>query len=485
MQQSNLRPFAPRASRVLIAAVFSVAGFFTVTTALPEDQPKAAVLGPGTDFSPVVEKVTPSVVTIFTSKTVKPDGNVEGLLDDPVLQRFFGQQGKAQKMRGLGSGVIVSADGYILTSNHVIDGADEILVGLGAEKHERKAKKVGADPGTDLAVLKIDGKDLPVLTFADSDKLRPGQIVLAIGSPFGLTQTVTMGIVSAVGRGGLGIIDFANFIQTDAAINMGNSGGALVDTEGRLVGINSAILSRSGMNQGIGFAIPSNLAREVLPSLREKGRVIRGYIGTVLQSLTPELSSALKLKEESGALVGEVESKSPAEKAGIKNGDVITAVNGKKVSDSRELRQMIGTMAPGTKAKLEVIRESDKKTVEVVLAEMPPPAAEDAAQQTQQSRATQTSKMLGGVVIADVDDEVRQALNAPKDLQGAVIVEIDPSSAAGQAGLRQGDVIRELNKHPVKNAQEFVKVDQSLKTGEKVLLQVWSQGKTGYVALQP
>jgi serine protease Do len=469
-------------ARVLLAAAwYCTAGLIA---AAEEPSKVKQPLGPGTDFSPVVEKVTPSVVTIFTTKTVKPNSNIEGLLDDPVLQRFFGQQGKSQKMRGLGSGVIVSADGFILTSNHVIDGADEILVGMGSEKNERKAKKVGADPGTDLALLKIDGKDLPMLTFADSDKLRPGQIVLAVGSPFGLTQTVTMGIVSAVGRGGLGIIDFANFIQTDAAINMGNSGGALVDTEGHLVGINSAILSRTGTNQGIGFAIPSNLAREVLPSLREKGHVVRGYLGTVLQSLTPELVSALKLKEEAGALVGEVEPKSPAEKAGIKNGDVITSINGQKVTDPRELRQMIGTMAPGTKAKLEVFRENGKKSVDVQLAEMPPPAPEDSTDQPQQTRATQAPKILGGVVIADIDEEVRQAVNAPKELQGTVIVEIDPSSPAGQAGLRQGDIIRELNKRPIKNAQEFVTISQSLKADEKVLLQVWSQGKSGYVALQ-
>jgi serine protease Do len=422
------------------------------------------------------------VVTIYTSRTVKSGEAVDSSLETPFSSGAFGQEGHSQKMQGLGSGVIVSVDGLILTSNHVIDGADEILVGFGAEKREHKAKKIGADPGTDLALLKIEGKDLPALVFADSDQVRAGQVVLAMGSPFGLTQTVTMGIISATGRGGLGIIDIENFIQTDAAINMGNSGGALVDAEGRLVGINSAILSRTGAYQGIGFAIPSNLARDVMPSLREKGRVVRGYIGTLLQPLTPELSAALKLQEDSGALVGEVAPKSPAEKAGIKSGDVITEVNGKKIMDARELRMLVGAMAPGTKAKIQVVREDGKKTFEVDLIEMPTEQSESVA--ADQNRPPQVAKFFG-VLVADLNDEVRQALSVPKDIEGAVIVGIDPTSAAAQAGLRKGDVIRELNKHTVKNARELVAGAQVLKGGEKLLLQIWSEGKSGYVALEP
>jgi serine protease Do len=232
------------------------------------------------------------------------------------------------------------------------------MVGLGTELGKYKAKKVGTDPGTDVALLKIEEKNLPAITFADSDKARAGDIVLAIGNPFGLRQTVTMGIISAVGRGGMGIVDYENFIQTDAAINMGNSGGALVDTDGCLLGINTAIFSRTGGNQGIGFAIPANLAREVMQSLREKGRVVRGYIGAAVQTLTPELAEAMKLKgQPSGALVSEVTRNSPSEKAGVKTGDVITSVNGKKISDSREVRLMIGSMSPGTKVQIEVNRE--------------------------------------------------------------------------------------------------------------------------------
>ena len=252
-----------------------------------------------TTFAPIVEKVAPSVVTVFTTQTVSRGPSAFPFSDDALRQFFGGQlpqrQGK-ETLQGLGSGVIVSPDGYILTANHVVSGADEIMVGLGTDLRKFKAKKVGTDPGTDVALLKIDEKNLPAITFADSEKARAGDVVLAIGNPFGLRQTVTMGIISAVGRGGIGIVDYENFIQTDAAINMGNSGGALVDTEGRLLGVNTAIFSRTGGNQGIGFAIPANLARDVMQSLREKGRVVRGYIGATVQTLTPELADALKLK---------------------------------------------------------------------------------------------------------------------------------------------------------------------------------------------
>jgi serine protease Do len=282
---------------------------------------------------------------------------------DALQQR----QGK-QALQGLGSGVIVSPDGYILTANHIVSSADEIMIGLGNDLWKFRAKKIGTDPGTDVALLKIDENNLPALNFADSDKGRAGDVVLAIGNPFGLRQTVTMGIISAVGRGGMGIVDYENFIETDAAINMGNSGGALVDIEGRLLGINTAIFTRSGGNQGIGFAIPENLAREVMQSLHDRGRVVRGYIGTSVQTLTPEIADAMKLKgQPTDALVGEVEPNAPASKAGIKTGDVITAVNGKKVNDPRELRLMIGSMAPGTKAHMEINRESQTKTFDVQL----------------------------------------------------------------------------------------------------------------------
>jgi serine protease Do len=499
MNQTQPMAIHPAAFRALIALLSFCAFHFSPRCAAQETnraaEPRAAAQSqpsrnpdPSMSFAPLVEKVSPSVVTVFTTKSVSPNEGMLPFLDDPVLRRFFGgeipQSPGTQKLQGLGSGVIVAADGYILTANHVVEGADEIMIGRGTEARKSKAKKVGSDPGTDIALLKIDADGLPAIDFADSDKARPGDVVLALGNPFGLLQTVTSGIISAVGRGGMGIIDYENFIQTDAAINMGNSGGALVDTSGRLVGINSAIFSRSGGNQGIGFAIPSNLARDVMQSLREKGRVVRASMGVAVQTLTPELAEALKLKEDAGALIGEVMPKSPAEKAGIKSGDVITAVNGKKISDARELRLIIGSMAPGTKVKLDANRESQKKTFDVELVELPAKEAQPEASPTQ-NVMPEKSPIFGGVIVADIDDDVRQFLKLPKEIQGAVIAEIDPASPAAAAGLREGDVIQEINKQPVKGAKELVALTRKLNPDEKILLRVWSQGKSGFVALTP
>jgi serine protease Do len=442
-------------------------------------------------FAPVVEKVAPSVVTVFTTQTVSGSQAPFPFSDDALRQFFGGQQPQRQgkqTLQGLGSGVIVSPDGYILTANHVVSGAEEIMIGLGTELRKNKAKKVGTDPGTDVALLKIDEKNLPAITFADSEKARAGDIVLAVGNPFGLRQTVTMGIISAVGRGGVGIVDYENFIQTDAAINMGNSGGALVDTKGELLGINTAIFSRSGGNQGVGFAIPANLARDVMQSLREKGRVVRGYIGASVQTLTPELAEAMKLKgQPTGALVGEVAPKTPSEKAGMKTGDVITAVNGKKISDARELRLMIGSMAPGSKTQMQVNREGQTKTFDVQLAEMPAGVTEEGGPEASPEESAQPEKttVFGGVAVADITDDIRGALNLPKDIQGAVIAEVDANSPAGKAGLREGDVIQEVNKQRVKNAKDLVGVSKQLKPNEKILMRVYSQGRSGYVALEP
>jgi serine protease Do len=471
---------------LLIGTMLSVStGAFSAAA----QETAAAQPGVITTFAPIVEKVAPSVVTVFTTQTVSRTMSAFPFSDDGLRQFFGGQlprQGK-QTLQGLGSGVIVSPDGYILTANHVVSGAEEIMVGLGTELRKYKAKKVGTDSGTDVALLKIEEKNLPAMTFADSDKARAGDIVLAVGNPFGLRQTVTMGIISAIGRGGMGIVDYENFIQTDAAINMGNSGGALVDIKGQLLGINTAIFSRSGGNQGIGFAVPANLAREVMQSLREKGRVVRGYIGASVQPLTPELAEAMKLKgQPTGALVGEVVPNSPSQKAGIKTGDVITAVNGKKVSDARELRLMIGSMAPGTNVQMEVNREGQTKTFNVELAEMPPGAAGQGVEAApEESAQPQKTTVFGGVAVADITDDIRSALNLPKDLQGAVIAEIDADSPAGKTGLREGDVIQEVNKQPVRNAKDLFAVSKKLKANEKILIRVYSQGRSGYVALEP
>src|SRR5438477_1606043 len=470
-----------------VSVLFAHIGVFFAAAQGPAQRQQGVI----TTFAPIVEKVAPSVVTVFTTQTVARGLSAFPFSDDDTLRQFLGgqspQRQSKQTLQGLGSGVIVSADGYILTANHVVSGAEEIMVGLGVDLRKYKAKKIGTDPGTDVALLKIEEKNLPAITFADSDKARAGDIVLAVGNPFGLRQTVTMGIISAVGRGGMGIVDYENFIQTDAAINMGNSGGALVDVEGRLLGINTAIFSRSGGNQGIGFAIPANLTREVMQSLREKGRVVRGYVGASVQTLTPDLADAMKLKgQPTGALVGELEPNAPAAKAGIKTGDLIAGVNGKKINDARELRLMIGSMAPGTKAQIEVNREGQTKTFDIQLAEMPPNAADEGAE-TSSDETTQPEKttVFGGVAITNITDDIRSALSLPKDIQGAAIAEIDPDSPAAKAGLREGDVIQEVNKQPVKSAKDLIAISKKLKSKEKILMRVYSQGRGSYVALEP
>lgn len=428
-----------------------------------------------TSFAPTVEKVLPSVVSVSTSRTLRLP---------PALRRFFGTD-PYEKVQGLGSGVIVSADGYILTNNHVIENADEIIVSAGANKKEYKAKKIGADAGSDLAVLKVEDTGLPAVVFADSDQIRVGDVVLAVGTPFGLAQTVTMGIISGLGRGGMGIVDYENFIQTDASINPGNSGGALVDTSGRLVGINTAIFSRSGGNMGIGFAVPSNLAQQVLRSIREKGRVVRGYLGALVQPLTDNLAKALKVPQTTGALVAEISPGSPAEKAGLRNGDVITAVDAKPIPDPRQLRLVIGGMAPGTKTTLKYIRDGQEKSAQVELGELP--AKESKIRRSSEDERSATgegAEILDGITVTDLDESSRRSIGADAKLQGALIVDINEDSAAYKAGLREGQVIQEINREPVRNAADAMRLSQQAANQERVLLRVWSDNKSLYVPVE-
>jgi serine protease Do len=316
-----------------------------------------------TSFSSSITNAGPSVVNIFSSKTLRQELT-------PVEELFGGRRGPLQA-RSLGSGVLISKEGFILTNNHVVEGADEIHVSLANSSQNYTATVVGTDPSTDLAVIKIDGGDLPAITLADSGQLAIGDVVLAIGNPFGIGQTVTMGIVSAVGRGGLGIVDYEDFIQTDASINPGNSGGALIDAEGRLVGINTAILSPSGGNQGVGFAIPINMARDVMEAIMKQGRVVRGYLGVVLRDVTPELSQRLRLPQRAGALVADVAPNSPAAGVNLRMGDLITEFSGKAVSDSRHLRLMAGQTAPKTRVPIKYQRDGRERQIEIVLDEMP------------------------------------------------------------------------------------------------------------------
>lgn len=385
-----------------------------------------------------------------------------------------------RNQQGLGSGVIVSPDGHILTSNHVIEGADEIMVAVGPEQKSYKAKKIGSDPGTDLALLKIEGENFPAISFADVGKTRVGDLVLAIGNPFGVGQSVSMGIISAKGRGGIGMVDYENFIQTDASINPGNSGGALVDVEGRLVGINTAIVSRTGASAGVGFAVPGDLAQNVMQSILEKGRVVRGHLGVVVQPLTDELAATFGLKESGGALVTEVIPQSPAAKSGVHEGDVITQVNGHKITDPRDLHLTVGSMQPGTKVEIKFLRDVQEKSAEVELGELP--GSERLAAGDERSPQDAPS-VLSGLSIADIDARLRRRYELPNELTGAVVTNVAPGSPAAEAGLREGDVIRGIAREDVQSAAEVIAISRKMKPTDGVLMLLWSGGRQRYVVV--
>src|ERR1035437_6178642 len=383
-------------------------------------------------FAPVIKKVSPGVVKVSVTVKAQKTGFSDGSDMPDMLRRFFGDQpqGRGPKRdfgtprhEGVGSGVIATKDGYILTNNHVVEGADEVKVAL-QDGREFTAKVIGRDPKSDVAVIKIDAKDLPVVPMADSDKVQVGDIVLAVGNPFGVGQTVTTGIVSATGRGNLGIEDYEDFIQTDAAINPGNSGGALVDVEGRLIGINTAIFSRSGGNQGIGFAVPSDLARNVMDSLIKDGHVTRGYLGVMIQDVTPALAKEFQLKDTSGALVGDVVPKGPADKAGFKDGDVVLDYNGKKVTDSRRLRLAVGETKPDTTVPVKILRDGSSKTLEVTVQAMP--GSEPLAKSNTPNGTDNGT--LKGVGVSDLDQQARQELKVPDSIKGVVVTEVKPDS---------------------------------------------------------
>jgi len=444
-----------------------------------------------TSFAPVIKKVTPSVVNIYSTKTVRVNPRMMPFFDDPFLRRFFGGEfddnpqdnrgrPRTREEQSLGSGVIVSEDGYILTNNHVVDGADEIKVVLADDKKEFAAKLIGTDPQTDVAVLKVDGKSLPAVTTADSDQLEVGDVVLAIGNPFGIGQTVTMGIVSATGRGGFGVVDYEDFIQTDASINPGNSGGALVDAEGRLVGLNTFIISRSGGNQGVGFAVPINLARSVMERLTRDGKVVRGFLGVKLQPLvTAELAKQFGLPDQNGALISEVMPDTPAAKAGLKEGDFIVEFNGKKVEDNRHLRLMASQTAPKTKVTLKVIRDGKDKTFTVTLGELSDKENPQGMRKSSQSDVEQDT--LDGVEVADLDAQWRREFDIPANVRGAVVTNVDEDAPAYRAELRAGDVVLEIDRKPVRNADDAVKLSKDLKSS--VLLRVWSKGGSRYLVV--
>ncbi|MDX2052416.1 MAG: Do family serine endopeptidase [Polyangiaceae bacterium] len=424
----------------------------------------------------VVEKVLPSVVSVTASKVVRAEDHP--YMNDPFFRRFFGPRpNREERQQGLGSGVVFR-EGYILTNNHVVDGASEIKI-ASASKREYAVELVGTDPKTDVAVLKVKGTSdgLIPITLGDSQSLRLGDTVLAIGNPFGLGQTVTKGIVSAKGRADLGIVEFEDFIQTDAAINPGNSGGALVNSRGQLVGINTAILSRSGGSVGIGFAIPTNMAKPIAESLIAKGRVVRGYLGVLLQDVDRDLAEAMSLKTTTGVLIADVVAGGPAEKAGIQRGDVIVEVNGQPVTSSGQLRNVVASSAAGATATFVAIRKSERRSFTVRLDERP-----SDSEMAQQVRGESQPESLHGLTLQTLTPEQRQELKVPASVRGGVVVRaVEGQSAAGQAGLREGDVIVEAGGKPVPNVEEL---RRALKSGKgKLALLVWRDGGTRFVVI--
>jgi len=448
-----------------------------------EDTPINRDLKVATSVAPVVKKVAPSVVNIYSTVIIRDRPNP--LLSDPFFRRFFGGDSadesvpRTHREQSLGSGVIVSSDGYILTANHVVEHADKVKVALASGEKEFDAKIIGTDPATDTAVLKVDGKDLPAITIADSDKLEVGDVVLAVGNPFGVGQTVTMGIVSALGRGGFGINNYENFIQTDAAINMGNSGGPLVDAEGRLVGINTWIISGSGGSQGLGFAVPSNMARYAMERLITNGNIERGYLGLLLQpDMTPELAKQFGLPNTDGALVTKVEPGSPAGKAGFKPGDFVTEYNGRKVQNMRHLRLMVSETEPGKKVTLRIVRDGKEKTMTATLGELSKEALAGNGQGQSDQGGQSKTDALDGVEVTDLDAQARREADIPGDVRGALVTKVNEDSNAADAGLRAGDVISEIDRRPVRNADEAVTLSEKAK-GDHILLRIWRGGDGG------
>jgi len=445
-----------------------------------------ARVGAPSSFADLAERLGPTVVNIYTTQTVKAPKIPHPFFDNEDIpepfRKFFEFPSpfnplpqKEMKRTSLGSGVIISPDGFIATNNHVVEDADEIHVKL-ANYEEYEAKIVGRDPKTDLALIKIEPKHpLQAVEMGDSERLRVGDWVIAIGNPFGFEQTVTAGIVSGKGRS-LGSGPYENFIQTDASINPGNSGGPLFNLDGRMVGINTAIYSRSGGNIGIGFAIPVNMARNVLQQLKEHGSVTRGWLGVLIQHVTPELAEQFGLERPIGALVGEVTPKSPADKAGIKPGDVIVEYNGKEITQMSQLPSLVAQTPVGEKAKIVLIRKGKRKTVTATIAKLD----EEKLSAAGTGRTTMDEKL--GLTVQELTPELAQALDLD-ETQGVIVTEVEPGSAAQQAGIRRGDLVIEVNQQPVKDLDDYRKAIASSEKSGSVLFLLRRQGHNRFVAI--
>jgi len=446
--------------------------------------------GSSKNFVEIAKTVKPAVVNIAATRSGKSgDGPHGSPFDDPFFRKFFGDEffkreapQRDRKERGQGSGVIVDPNGIIITNNHVVNKADEIRVFL-SDKREFKAKLIGTDAKTDIAVVKIEATGLTTVPFADSDQLEVGEFVLAVGSPFGLTQSVTMGIVSAVGRASMGIAEYEDFIQTDAAINPGNSGGALVNVRGELVGINTAIFSQSGGNMGIGFAVPSNLSRSIMDQLIRTGKVVRGWLGVAIQELTPELAAQFGIADTKGVLVSDVMDESPAKKAGFERADIIVEYDGKPMDSPTHLRNAVAQTPIGRKVSVKLIRDKKPKTLELTIAEQPKSLAQSGAEESGESASP--AGVLSDLDVRELNEELAGRYGLKPSERGLVITRVKPGSPAEEAGVREGDMVLEVNRKAVGSIKAYERAASGLAKDQAVLLLLKRKGQAIYLTLKP
>jgi Do/DeqQ family serine protease len=465
------------------------------TAAPPASQtvtPIAHAVAAGRDsYADVVDVVSPAVVTVHARGRARAS-ETQFQLPDEFFGQFFGRGntpfqapgGRRPRQSALGSGVIVTTDGYVLTNNHVIDGADEVSIDL-TDGRTLPAKVVGTDKLSDLALLKVTGGGLHSVTLGDSEAVKVGDVVLAVGNPLNVGQTVTMGIISAKGRStGVGDGGYEDFLQTDAPINHGNSGGALVNMKGELIGINSQILSNSDGNIGIGFAIPANMARHVMTELRTSGKVTRAQLGVTVQSVSPEMAESLGLKQSGGVIVSAIAPGSAAEHAGLKRGDVITALNGQAVRDMNTLRNRVADAGPGTTAELKIVRDGAEKQVSVTLEALDGRRASGDADDEQGNGDATPDRAALGISVAPLTPELRSQLKVGRDAQGLVVRDVDPDGRAADAGIRAGDVIEEVNRQAVGSVEDLRSAVR--RTADKpALLLINRQGTNVFVTVKP
>ncbi len=448
---------------MLLSSTFLVAGIHIKSMPSNPERKDAVNKNIILSYNNSIKDVRNIVVNISSSKKISSNNNIKDLLNNPFLREFFGNQlprlqPQNKKAYSLGSGVIISQNGYIVTNNHVVNGADKIVVTLHGSKKEYKAKIIGQDPKTDIAVIKIDAKNLSVARFGDSSKLLTGDIVFAIGNPFGVGESVTQGIVSALNKSSIGLNQYENFIQTDASINPGNSGGALVDTRGALIGINSAIISRSGGNNGIGFAIPSNMVKKIATTLINNGKIKRGYLGVSITDLKPNMKGLYK--NDSGALILTVGKDSSAKKAGLKRGDLIIEVDGQKIKNANDLKNIVGSILPNKTITIKFERDKKIETTKATLANM------SSAQSLGKDGA---SSYIEGLSVIQIDKQVRAKYQIPQDISGVLVTKVKLDSQADKIGFKRGDIIIQIQNQPVSDIKSLNKALSKFKNQSKMI----------------